>query len=501
MTSRGHWDDGQRRSDGSRGIRPWSARKISGVEQVPRTYLEHLVQTSQRTLGEHCLDFEKTAREMNERATLSPRQLSRWIAGEIAKARASARRVAERHWGQPFERLVAPLSAGVPDSSRRAPAEPSVTLLPVPWTGPPLSVPAGDSPSLGSVSRDPVSVSPTRLPEEALTVSTRRARQFAHQVSQTLADEAVDLIHDEVVAAAVRYEHDPLAMFIGDLADAQDAAFQLLDVHPRPDQATHLYFLAAVAGGLLAQAAYDLDKPQMGTVQAHTASLCAERIGHRGLQAWIRFVQSRSALWQDWPRPEEALRLAQQGVALAPESTMSVMLAIGEAHARAALGQETGARAAVARAEAARDRVRPDDLDEIGGWCTCGVIRQLDYTAGVYVRMPGAEDDAERFALRTLDALGESSEPDRSGRLFLGSSADLALVRARRGEVDGAGDAFEPLLELPVAHRTTYVRSLAMRVHSALGVGAGAVSPLAAGLREQIEGFAGVGAGGSGVLG
>jgi hypothetical protein len=330
-----------------------------------------------------------------------------------------------------------------------------------------------------------------------LTVSTRRARQFAHQVSQTLADEAVDLVHSEVVAAAVRYEHDPLAAFIGDLADAQDAAFQLLEAHPRPDQATHLYFLAGVAGGLLAQAAHDLGQPHMGAVQAHTAILCAERIGHRGLQAWIRFIQSRSALWQDSPRPHESLRLAQQGVALSPESTMSVMLALREAHVRAALGQHAEARAALARAVEAREHVRPDDLDELGGSCTCGVTRQLDSTAGVYVRMPGAEDDAERFALRTLDALG----PDRSGRLYLGSSADLALVRARRGEVDGAGEAFEPLLELPVAHRTTYVRSLAMRVHSALGVGAGAASPRSARLQEQIEGFSAAGAAGSGVLG
>jgi hypothetical protein len=136
-----------------------------------------------------------------------------------------------------------------------------------------------------------------------------------------------------------------------------------------------------------------------------------------------------------------------------------------------------------------------------GGWCTCGVTRQLDLTAGAYVRMPGFEDDAERFALRTLDALGGSSGPNRSGLLYLGSTADLALVRARRGELDGAGEALDPLLELPVVQRTAYVRSLAMRVHRALGVGAGTASPIAGALREQIEGFAAVEVGSLGAVG
>jgi hypothetical protein len=74
----------------------------------PRTLLEQLVRRSNRTIEETCLAFEKTARECGEKATLSPRHLSRWMAGDIASARPVARRVAVTYWGHDFDRLVGP---------------------------------------------------------------------------------------------------------------------------------------------------------------------------------------------------------------------------------------------------------------------------------------------------------------------------------------------------------------------------------------------------------
>lgn len=52
--------------------------------------------------------FERTAREMGEDATLSIRQLSRWMDGKIDRPRPVSRRVAEKFWGHTFEALLGP---------------------------------------------------------------------------------------------------------------------------------------------------------------------------------------------------------------------------------------------------------------------------------------------------------------------------------------------------------------------------------------------------------
>ncbi|MBV9140093.1 MAG: hypothetical protein JO115_04120 [Pseudonocardiales bacterium] len=91
----------------------------------PRTLLERLVQESDRTLEETCEDFERCARQHQERdATLSVRQLSRWMAGTVGSAQPASRRVAQRLWGHRFARLLGRRSSA-PNSNRRGSASPS----------------------------------------------------------------------------------------------------------------------------------------------------------------------------------------------------------------------------------------------------------------------------------------------------------------------------------------------------------------------------------------
>lgn len=66
----------------------------------PRTLLERLVQQSDRTQEEICADFERCARRQTERgATLSLRQLSRWMTGAVTNARPASRREARQETG------------------------------------------------------------------------------------------------------------------------------------------------------------------------------------------------------------------------------------------------------------------------------------------------------------------------------------------------------------------------------------------------------------------
>jgi hypothetical protein len=76
------------------------------MEQPPRTLLEQIVRESHWTIDEHCQAFDKVSRQRGERATLSPRQFCRWMTGEVRKARAASRRVAEACWGYTFDELV-----------------------------------------------------------------------------------------------------------------------------------------------------------------------------------------------------------------------------------------------------------------------------------------------------------------------------------------------------------------------------------------------------------
>ncbi len=73
-----------------------------------RTLLEKIVRESSRTIEETCLAFDKKARELDEQASLSPRQLSRWMAGSVGNPRPVMLRVAEAFWGYEFELLLGP---------------------------------------------------------------------------------------------------------------------------------------------------------------------------------------------------------------------------------------------------------------------------------------------------------------------------------------------------------------------------------------------------------
>src|ERR1700755_958928 len=73
----------------------------------PRTLLEKIIRESDLALEEHCVKFDILARESGERdASLSTRQLARWMAGEVTSAHPASRRVAKSLWGFNFWQLV-----------------------------------------------------------------------------------------------------------------------------------------------------------------------------------------------------------------------------------------------------------------------------------------------------------------------------------------------------------------------------------------------------------
>ncbi|WP_322767248.1 hypothetical protein [Frankia sp. Cr1] len=278
--------------------------------------------------------------------------------------------------------------------------------------------------------------------------------------------EIVDLLHSDVRRLAAAYPTEATAL-VGQLLSAQRAAFRLLDGPGAPDQVRDLYFLAAVTCGLLARAGVDLSQPQTAQIYARAAFLCADRAAHPGLRTWIRIEQARVAYWSG--SPHEALHYlsAAAGDAASVRGSMPAHLAVQEARAYAAIGDADSARSALVRASDARDNARSDDLDEIGGELTFPVAVQL-FVGADALSLLSDHSEAERAA---QDAVSAFEAPDARGASYgskAGARIDLALARARQGEIEGTREALQPVFDIAPERRNHGMRTLLQRVHGAL---------------------------------
>jgi hypothetical protein len=323
-------------------------------------------------------------------------------------------------------------------------------------------------------------------------MAANRARTFALLTGQTdLSTETLEQVAADVRHLCVAYPQQPLSGILGDLISVQDTVFSLLEHQRRPEHARQLFLLAGIMSGLLAKASHDSSDPHSSLTQARTAYLCAEMCDHHGLRAWVRGLQALVTYWDS--RPRESVRYAQEGAESArlAGSTAGVWLAVSEARAHAALGNVPGARHALDDAERAWDSARPgDELDEIGGICTFTRPRQLYYAADALSWLPSEAEAAEGYSGQAVDAYADPSAADWAFGDSAGSSADLAVARIYRGELDGAAAAIAPVLDLPAERRIRGIITSTQHVQDALRRAGRSGDPAAADLEEQIEIFA-----------
>jgi hypothetical protein len=245
---------------------------------------------------------------------------------------------------------------------------------------------------------------------------------------------------------------------------------------------------------MLAKAAHDLRDPNMAMTHARTALLCARNAEHPALTAWIHGLQSLITYWAD--RPREALQYAQAGQAIdGIAGTVNIWLASLEARAWSALGNGRSSHQAIERAADLREQVVKDDLDDLGGMCYFSRARQLYYAADAGASSPesGADDNEAngRTATYAADAITAYENAPADERSFgdeAGSRTDLAIARVRSGDLDGAREAIEPVLGLPVPQRIHGVVSSVINVHRAITLRS-ADAPLARAVQEEIEDY------------
>ncbi|HWR46549.1 MAG TPA: hypothetical protein VN327_02855 [Pseudonocardiaceae bacterium] len=406
---------------------------------TPRTRLEQLLRQQHVTLEEFRKNYQRAAKGI----TLSERQAYRWVAGELR--------------GLPYPRAQATLETMF--------GEPAVRLLGPPYGLGALAPTPGHH---GTVLRR--GTARTDWEGQVIALSADRARDFLTRIeASNVGTETLDQLIDDLRRLVIAYEHQPLPTLLGDLVDTQDRVFVLLEGRQRPEQSRDLYLLAGIVCGLMAKASHDLGASHDAMTQARTGYACADNAGHDGLRAWIRGLQSLITYWSG--RLEDSVRYAQSGAEAAVRShgTAGIWLASNEARALAALHRLDDARAALARAADARDRVQPDELDSLGGLCTFSRPRQLYYAADALTwgGQPEA-DHTERLALDALDAYAGAPALDRAFGGVAGTRSALAVARVFHGEIDGAAEALGPVLELPVAQRIHGVVTSVEHVRAAL---------------------------------
>lgn len=226
--------------------------------QAHRTLLEQIVHGGDHTLDEICAEFDRVARDAGIAATLSVRQLQRWMAGEVDSARPPSRRVATRLWGRPFAALIGP-----PDLAPTVVTEPSAIGSPS-WSGD----------STGSSSRL----------DKAATVIAHESVRHAVMVGGSADASAIEQVQADARRIARSYTAlAPLAV-LAEARQTRDLTFILLNQTRRPSQASDLYLVAGQVCGLMAAASFDLAAWDAAAAQARAAYLYGDLIDHGGLR-------------------------------------------------------------------------------------------------------------------------------------------------------------------------------------------------------------------------
>ena len=117
--------------------------------------------------------------------------------------------------------------------------------------------------------------------------------------------------------------------------------------------------------------------------------------------------------------------------------------------------------------------------------------RQLYYASDAGAALPehdesGLREETEAFAADAIAAYEQAPDEEKSFGDEAGSRTDLAIARVRSGNLEGAREAVQPVLNLPVALRIHGVVTSVLDIHRAVTTRA-ANAPLAREIQEQIE--------------
>ncbi|KOG07344.1 hypothetical protein ADK35_44175 [Streptomyces viridochromogenes] len=323
-------------------------------------------------------------------------------------------------------------------------------------------------------------------------MAVQRAKEFLLGMDrEVVGEDTLGLLDDEVGRLVAAYPREPLSTLWPDLLETQEQVFRLLE-GGRVRQLSHLRDLnvkAAVLSFLVAKGFNDMESPYQAMTMTRVAASCARTAEHAGLIALTDGLKSLIAYWAD--KPEDAYHYASQGAATAANlrGTVGLWLLGLRARAAAVLGDEETVREANQEATDRRERIIPDDLDQLGGLFTYAPEKQLYYTVEAEALLGHGDAQLAAQAEEAVRGFSDPSSPNWAFGDLAGSQCDLALIRLFSGDLDGAAAAIRPVLDLPSTHRNNGIIVSAQRVRQALLHSPARTAVVARDLRAEIAAF------------
>lgn len=319
--------------------------------------------------------------------------------------------------------------------------------------------------------------------------AARDALDFTNWAETTnVSESAIEHVEYELGRIAINFVHAPLLPLFRDMVELRGAMFGLLrNGRQRPAQARNLFFLAGTNCLLLAHASQNLGDSAAAMAQVRAALTCAEQADHDGLRAWTYGTAALIAEWTHQHR--RAAEFAQRGHEFARTADSRVRLAALEARSAARAGDRSRALEALDRAAIARDTAVPGgELEEFGGLLTFPIVKQQYYAGSTYALL-GDNQQAQNTALAAIGIYETGPQELRSYGDEALARIDVTVARLALGDLDGAEDALQPVLDLPTERRIEPVSMGMGRIRAALAAPRYARVGIARTLALAVDGY------------
>lgn len=292
-----------------------------------------------------------------------------------------------------------------------------------------------------------------------ITLAAAESAKFGlgHEVSEIHAS-SIEQIEEEVRRLSVDFiASDPFETFMRS-RQLRDDIFALLERRALPRQEQMLYAFAARTCGYLAAASSDFyGQYEAAADQCRVARRFSDVADYPELRAWALSLHSGVSFWQgNW---SQAASLAERAAELA--ITRSGMLRATSMHARALarLGNVERLQAITSATETCLTDDQGEDENGMILFSDTNYLRNLG-TANLWA---GKSLEAQEQLTRALGAY--LSDTPENFAVIATIRADLALAFLNERDVEGAHEAFSPLLEMNADRRLegTFRRSRNLR--------------------------------------
>ncbi|MEV8635045.1 hypothetical protein AB0395_25650 [Streptosporangium sp. NPDC051023] len=401
--------------------------------------------------------------------TLDERQYRRWLAGQVKGVPSrDACLVLEDMFERPIEELFAQVPALVTDAPSGEVIDLSLTPSVV-WTTP-------DLPATGA------GLGPAPSLHELMMAAAEDSRRSARAADAAIGRSTLEALQDDVVRAARTFHNRPPAVMFPEIKGLRDKVEYQLEQTRQAGQITDLTYLNGLLCLLLAEICMDLGEHEFARDHARAAWSHASSIGHTSLAVWARGVQATASYWNDSPR--EALIAVNRGREHNPTGLTAARLHSITARAWSYLGNTDETLRAVRAAQEARTSgsAFSDDLAVVGGLFDWGQAREerCASTAFLELSQRRQEDLAPATLRHFVDLVLEHAEramqlelatpvDKRSPILWATILLDMAAARVLLGDVSGARETVQPVLDLAPDLRTFSVRYRLRSLRAPLG--------------------------------